>query len=194
MTDAMKSAPQVVTELSISPGTLRRWIRDFAPFLSPGGPSDGDLGSRQFTSEDVLILRRVKEQLGSGLSTEEVIEQLHSEGRSETASLTVAQTEGVLSTQSAGLNMLSDTLRAMIDNQQTIQNSLQVNRNLQGVIIQDNFNLKEENMRLRERMLKLEQELSDIRKRDSDHRLFLEQRLARLEQEARKSFLSKLFS
>ena len=81
----------------------------------------------------------------------------------------------------------------MIENQQTIQNSLQVNRNLQGVIIQDNFNLKEENMRLRERMQKMEQELNDLRKRDSDHRLTTEQRLARLEVEARKSIWSKLF-
>jgi hypothetical protein len=95
--------------------------------------------------------------------------------------------------QSAGFVVLTDTLRAMIENQQTIQNSLQVNRNLQGVIIQDNFNLKEENMRLRERMQKLEQELADLRKRDSDHRLLLEQRLARLEEEARKSVWSKLF-
>jgi N-acetylmuramic acid 6-phosphate (MurNAc-6-P) etherase len=89
--------------------------------------------------------------------------------------------------------VLADTLRAMIENQQTIQNSLQVNRNLQGVIIQDNFNLKEENMKLRERMLRMEQELSDLRKRDAEHRLLLEQRLAHLEQEARKSVLGKLF-
>ncbi|MDE3089216.1 MAG: hypothetical protein KGJ80_07510, partial [Chloroflexota bacterium] len=89
--------------------------------------------------------------------------------------------------------VLTDTLRAMIENQQTIQHSLQVNRNLQGVIIQDNFNLKEENMKLRERMQKLEQELNDVRKRDADHRLLLEQRLARLETEARKSIWSKLF-
>ena len=53
-----------------------------------------------------------------------------------------------------GFGVMTDTLRVMIENQQTVQNSLQVNRNLLGVIIQDNFNLKEENAKLRERMLK----------------------------------------
>jgi hypothetical protein len=139
----------------------------------------------------LVVLGRIKEQLASGLSTDEVTEQLSSEGRNETAALTTTR-EGALS-QSAGFVVLTDTLRAMIENQQTIQNSLQVNRNLQGVIIQDNFNLKEENMKLRERMQKLEQELSDLHRRDSDHRLLLEQRLARLEQDRRKSFWSRFF-
>ena len=147
---------------------------------------------RRFTPEDVQVLARIKEQLAGGLSTDEVVEQMHAEGRGETATMAMTTQEGGMS-QSAGFLVLTDTLRAMLENQQTIQNSLQVNRNLQGVIIQDNFNLKEENMRLRERMQKLEQELADLRKRDSDHRLLLEQRLARLEEEARKSVWSKLF-
>lgn len=194
MADAPKPSQQVATELNISPNTLKRWTNDFAPFLSPTGSLNGDMGSRSFTAEDVTVLRRIKEQLAAGLSTDELIEQLHSEGHAETSSMTVTSQESSLNPQSAGFVMLSDTLRAMIENQQTIQNSLQVNRNLQGVIIQDNFNLKEENIKLRERMLKLEQELGDLRKRDSDHRLLLEQRLARLEQELRKGFLGKLFS
>ena len=193
MTDALKTVQQAATDLGISPNTLKRWTKDFAPFLSPSGPMTNDGASRRFTAEDLVVLGRVKERLASGLSTEEVVEQLHAEGRGETASLTMTSHDSMLSSQSAGFVMLTDTLRAMIENQQTIQNSLQVNRNLQGVIIQDNFNLKEENMKLRDRMQKLEQELSDLRKRDSDHRLLLEQRLAQLEQEAQKSIWSKLF-
>src|SRR4051812_8011079 len=80
-----------------------------------------------------------------------------------------------------GFGIMTDTLRVMIENQQTVQNSLQVNRNLLGVIIQDNFNLKEENAKLRERMLKLEQEQSEMKKRDQDYRLTVEQRLMRAE-------------
>lgn len=192
MTDALKNLQQAASELGISPGTLKRWTKDFAPFLSPSGPVSGDGASRRFGPEDLVVLRRVKEQLAAGSSTDEVVEQLHAEGRGETASLAMMTPESGMS-QSAGFVVLTDTLRAMIENQQTIQNSLQVNRNLQGVIIQDNFNLKEENMKLRERMQKLEQELADLRKRDSDHRLLLEQRLAQLEIESRKSFWSKLF-
>ncbi len=193
MTDAFKTGQQVATELGVSPGTLKRWMRDFAPFLSPAGAVGSESANRRFTADDVVVLGRVKEQLANGCSTDEVIEQLQGEGRSETTSLAMTPTETGLSSQSAAFVLLTDTLRAMVENQQTIQNSLQVNRNLQGVIIQDNFNLKEENMKLRERMLKLEQELSDVRKRDSDHRLVLEQRLARLEMEARRSIWSKLF-
>src|SRR5690606_28946354 len=96
-----------------------------------------------------------------------------------------------------GFGVMTDTLRVMIENQQTVQNSLQVNRNLLGVIIQDNFNLKEENAKLRERMLKLEQEMGEMKKRDQDYRLTVEQRLMRAENtiraESNKSVWQKLF-
>ena len=192
MTDALKTFQQSATELNVSVNTLKRWAKDFAPFLSPLGPVSGDGSNRRFTGEDLGVLRRDKEQLAGGSSTDEVVEQLHAEGRGETVSTALTTREGA-GAQSVAFVVLTDTLRAMIENQQTIQNSLQVNRNLQGVIIQDNFNLKEENMKLRERMQRLEQELSDLHKRDADHRLILEQRLARLEQEERKSVWSKLF-
>ncbi len=190
MTDAFKTFQQAATELGVSANTLKRWAKDFAPFLSPTGALGGDSANRHFMPDDVAMLQRIKEQLAGGLSTDEVVEQLHAEGRGETVSMALTARDGG---QSAGFVVLTDTLRAMIENQQTIQNSLQVNRNLQGVIIQDNFNLKEENMKLRERMQRMEQELGDLRKRDSDQRLILEQRLGRLEVEARKSIWSKLF-
>jgi DNA-binding transcriptional MerR regulator len=193
MTDAFKTLPQAANDLGVSFNTLRGWIKDYGRFLSSSASLNGDGAGQRFSPEDLLVLRRIKDQLATGLSAEEITEQLQSEGRAETASLTVPPREGGLIEPSAAFAVLTDTLRTMVENQQTIQNSLQVNRNLQGVIIQDNFNLKEENMKLRERMQKLEQELADLRKRDSDHRLMLEQRLAQLEQEAHKSFWSKLF-
>jgi DNA-binding transcriptional MerR regulator len=191
MADTLKTFQQTATELNVSVNTLKRWAKDFAPFLSPSGPVSGDGSNRRFADDDLGVLRRVKDQLAGGSSTEEVIEQLHAEGRGETVPSSALATRD--SAQSAGFVVLTDTLRAMIENQQAIQNSLQVNRNLQGVIIQDNFNLKEENMKLRERMQHLEQELSETRKRDADYRLMLEQRLARVESEARKSLWSRLF-
>lgn len=192
MADTLKTFQQCATELNVSVNTLKRWAKDFAPFLSPSGPVSGSGASRRFSTDDVQVLRRVKEQLAGGSSTEEVVEQLHAEGRGETVSSALATRAG-MNGQSVGFVVLTDTLRAMIENQQAIQSSLQVNRNLQGVIIQDNFNLKEENMKLRDRMQQMEYELSELRKRDSDYRLMLEQRLARVEAEARKSVWSKLF-
>lgn len=191
MADTFKTFQQAATELNVSVNTLKRWVKDFAPFLSPAGPTSSDGASRRFVEEDMAVLRRIKDQLASGLSTEEVIEQLHAEGRGETVTSSALAPRD--STPAAGFVVLTDTLRAMIENQQTIQNSLQVNRNLQGVIIQDNFNLKEENMKLRERMQRLEQELAELRKRDAEYRLILEQRLARIEAEARRSIWSRLF-
>ena len=192
MAETQKTFQQASTELNVSVSTLKRWVKDFAPFLSPSGPVSGDGSSRRLSDEDLTVLRRVKEELSGGSSTEEVVEQLHAEGRGETVASALATREG-MSGQSVGFVVLTDTLRAMIENQQALQNSLQVNRNLQGVIIQDNFNLKEENMKLRERMQQLEHELTDARKRDADYRLLLEQRLARVEAEARKSIWSRLF-
>jgi regulator of replication initiation timing len=61
------------------------------------------------------------------------------------------------------LVVVADALRNIGDNQQALQNSLQVNRNLLGVLIQDNFNLKEENAKLRDRVLKLEQTTNQLR-------------------------------
>ena len=190
MSDKVKSLNDAASELTVSANTLKRWAKDFEQFLSPSATSNG---ARRFTPEDVTVLRRVKDQLSDGLSTDEVIEMFQAEGLGETNPSTALATRDAPGTQAAGFVVLTDTLRAMIENQQAIQNSLQVNRNLQGVIIQDNFNLKEENMKLRERMQRVEQELEDLRQRDVDHRMMLEQRLAQLEREARKSIWSKLF-
>jgi len=192
MSDKFVSLNDAATDLTVSANTLKRWAKDFEQFLSPSSASNG---VRRFTTDDVGILRRVKDQLSDGLSTDEVVEMFQSEGLGEPGSSTstALATRDAPGTQAAGFVVLTDTLRAMIENQQAIQNSLQVNRNLQGVIIQDNFNLKEENMKLRERMLRVEQELEDQRKRDMENRMTLEQRLAQLEREARKSIFSKLF-
>ena len=77
MTEAFKTFQQSATELGISANTLKRWSKDFAPFLSPAGALGGDGANRHFMPDDLVVLRRVKEQLAGGLSTEEVVEQLH---------------------------------------------------------------------------------------------------------------------
>ncbi len=174
-----KTTADIATELAISPQTLKNWTKEFAPFLSaPGASADG---LRRYTEEDETVLKQIKDHLAAGLTYEETAEELRNAGYADV--LEEGQPQGALTITSAqqGFSVLTDTLRAMIENQQTIQNSLQVNRNLLGVIIQDNFNLKEENSKLRERMLKMEQELGDLKKRDSDYRLYLEQRINRMD-------------
>ena len=61
--------------------------------------------------------------------------------------------------------------------------SQQASRDLLGVLLQDNFNLKEENARLRERMLRLEREISEVKRKEDERRGAVEERLLQLELE-----------
>jgi hypothetical protein len=68
------------------------------------------------------------------------------------------------------MTFLADTLHNVADSQQAVLNSQAANRELLGVVLQDNFNLKEENTRLRERMLELERQVSQIRRDEETRR------------------------
>ncbi len=190
-----KTAAEAASELGISPQTLKNWTKEFAQFLSVAGASPD--GTRRFTEDDVVILKQVKECMAAGMTLEEAVQELQNAGYGEVVQEDGAHGALTVPAAQQGFGVLTDTLRAMIENQQTIQNSLQVNRNLLGVIIQDNFNLKEENAKLRERMLKLEQELAEVKRHDGDYRLYLEQRINRMDAalraEATKSIWQKLF-
>jgi DNA-binding protein H-NS len=50
-------------------------------------------------------------------------------------------------------------------------------------VLQDNFNLKEENAKLRDRMLELERDLVELRRHDEARRTDIEGRLRRLERQ-----------
>jgi DNA-binding transcriptional MerR regulator len=190
-----RTAGEIASELAISAQTLKNWTKEFAGFLTAPSPSAD--GSRRFTADDTTVLKRIKDHLAAGLTFEETGEELRGEGYADGLEGDVPPSALAVTSAQQGFSVLTDTLRAMIENQQTIQNSLQVNRNLLGVIIQDNFNLKEENAKLRERMLKLEQDLGELKRRDSDYRLYLEQRINQLEGalrvEASKSIWQRLF-
>ncbi|GAB4424718.1 MAG: hypothetical protein Kow0031_03880 [Anaerolineae bacterium] len=72
---------------------------------------------------------------------------------------------------------LTNTLATLSDSQKSILNSQAANRELLGVLLQDNFNLKEENNRLRERMLQVEREVSQSRQDEEWRREALRQEL-----------------
>lgn len=77
--------------------------------------------------------------------------------------------------------ILRDALQAVTDNQLLLLNTQHANRDLMGVVIQDNLNLKDENTNLRDRMLDLERELAEMRRRHTDFRERLETRVRVLE-------------
>lgn len=179
MTDAEHRQPgDVARELDISTSTLRRWAKEFHPYLSrmAGRPDSmgGGVGThRRYTEEDVGLLSRVKVMLEQGLTYDQCVRRLKSEGapaspesqpHEEAYPILAPGKKMESATVGPSLVVVADALRNINDNQQALQNSLQVNRNLLGVLIQDNFNLKEENSKLRDRVLKLEQGLNEMKR------------------------------
>jgi DNA-binding transcriptional MerR regulator len=79
--------------------------------------------------------------------------------------------------ESAAVAFLTNTLTTLSDTQKSILNSQAANRELLGVLIQDNFNLKEENNRLRERILEVERHQAQSRQEEEWRREALRQEL-----------------
>ena len=177
MTEAeLRSPGQVARELEISTSTLRRWAKEFIPYLSKtaGKPSRTGAGAathRRYTRADLDVLTKVKALLNQGMTYGQVIHRLRGETptareeqqEAEAYPIVPAEAEMEAPALSRSFVVVADALRNIGENQQALQNSLQVNRNLLGVLIQDNFNLKEENAKLRERVLKLEQAVNQFR-------------------------------
>lgn len=79
--------------------------------------------------------------------------------------------------ESPAITFLTNTLATLSDGQKSVLNSQAANRELMGVLLQDNFNLKEENNRLRERILEVERDVSRSRQEDEWRREALRQEL-----------------
>ncbi len=88
--------------------------------------------------------------------------------------------------------MLADTLHTVAEGQQLLLGSQQANREVLSVVLQDNFNLKEENAKLRDRMLELERDMAEIRRLEATRRETLEARLLRLEERLQQPSASSL--
>ena len=172
----------VAERLGVSSATLRRWSQQFGGFLSAAAVSSTDEASskhRRYTDEDLAVLERAQRLLKEGLSYDEVRDRLR-----ETAP---AQGEPVSAEEDAILDqnlamvlptgkdngvaniaqLMSETLLSLSDSHQIILSGQGTVRQLLGVLLQDNFNLKEENTQLRERMLETERKLFEM-KRDVD--------------------------
>jgi hypothetical protein len=140
----------------------------------------------------------VKELMTQGLTYEQVRQQLAKldagmpvpekigEGGSESRTFTYeappasgGETALVASdgSESPAIAFLTNTLMALSEGQKSILNSQAATRELMGVLIQDNFNLKEENTRLRDRILELERNTAQARREEEWRREALRQEL-----------------
>jgi len=184
---------EVCSQIDVTPSTLRRWSKEFANFLSSeaGTPTSSESGRpahRRYTDEDLEVLLTIKGLLSEGYTYQQVKKRLEALRLSETGEGDVYAISPVppgpteQPALTPAVTILADTLHTVAEGQQLLLNSQQANRDLLGVLIQDNFNLKEENAQLRERMLYLERELSEVRRQAELQRQSLEERLSRLEQ------------
>lgn len=194
---------EVAEALAVSPATLRRWSRRFAPFLR-AAEAAGEGGHRRYTPEDLATLRQIKERLEAGATYDEVETLLRqaangaapeaasslrpsAEPGPETPGALVAAPPAAHGAPAAAedwppaAQMLRDALHAVADNQQLLLNAQQASRELLGVVIQDNLNLKDEATSLRERMLELERQMAELRRHYADYRERTETRLRVLE-------------
>ena len=197
---------EVAERLGISAATLRRWSSRFGEFLELGeGGQDGGT-HRRYSAGDVATLARVQELLEQGWTYEQVADRLSQDPANVATSESVAAapldaepglppetamvSTGAFFDDSAGLSsdalspaarFLRDTMQAVTGTQQIILNSQQASRDMLGVMIQDNLNLKSENTSLRERMLELERELAELHRHFVDTRERTEIRMRVLE-------------
>jgi len=161
MSDLHLRTPQeVASRLDISPSTLRRWSEEFADYISEQASSPQGKSHRRYTEQDVETLLTVKEFMSDGLTYEQVRQRLeHSPEAVTTTALASPEDLSV-----AAMAYLSETINELRQGQLSVLNSQSANRELMGVLIQDNFNLKEENARLRERSLELERRMGKQRR------------------------------
>lgn len=189
--------PQAVArELDVSPATLRRWSDEFTDYLSRSADSAQGRNHRRYSEQDIATLTLVKELMNNGMTYEQVRQQLTQQlsGSPESGSPLSPGPDpddaedpyndngesGLVTSngaESPAIAFLTNTLMALSDSQKSILNSQAANRELMGVLIQDNFNLKEENNRLRERILEIERNTAQARQEDEWRREVLRQEL-----------------
>jgi DNA-binding transcriptional MerR regulator len=170
-TNRYRQPQDVAGRLEVSPSTLRRWSEEFSEFLSPEADSSEGKQHRRYSDEDLATLITVKGLMADGLTYDQVRERLVQidSGEMPAGPGSMVPSDPALPLAPA-MTFLADTLHNVADSQQAVLNSQAANRELLGVVLQDNFNLKEENTRLRERMLELERQVSQLR-RDEEARL-----------------------
>ena len=209
----------MASELNISSATLRRWSDEFTDYLSIGAGAGKGRGHRRYTDQDMVTLTLIKDLMNNGLTYEQVrlrlnggtgngmsdAEIIHGTAEEDLPPASVERLGDFIdevddpnddravvasaSDQAPAITFLTNTLATLSDSQKSILNSQAANRELLGVLIQDNFNLKEENTRLRERILEVERDVAQNRQEDEWRREALRQEL-----ESKISVVSQLAS
>ena len=176
------SATEVAYHLQVTADVLRSWNQRFARFLSPQANDQ----EPRYANADVAALVIVQKLLEQGFDDQQVGERLTPKRlvRDDAPTLALNSDQGRQLVESKATLLpqaLGDILSTIANSQQSVLNSQTTVREVMGVVVQDNFNLKEENRKLRERMLELERSLAEYQRREETRKERLESRLRALE-------------
>jgi regulator of replication initiation timing len=180
--ESVYSLTEVAYHFQVTTDLLRSWTQRFAQVLSPVAQSEPP----KFSNTDVAALSMVQRLLSQGLPDDQVNAHLIPRRlvQEEPSALALAheQNRQLAEVKAGGLpQVLGDLLGTIANSQQSVLNSQSTLREMVGVVVQDNFTLKEENRKLRERMLELERVLAEYQRREETRKERLESRLRGLE-------------
>jgi len=186
-TDSVLLRPaDAARQLGIPASTLRRWSRRFAAFLSAEANgavhADGGRGHRRYAPRDLAVLARCKALLSEGRTFEQTARELETafqpDALTVTGEIDLDENEPVADIVDAEEplemmrgedaldlgQLMAQTLSSLSGSQQMIITGQQTERELLGVVLQDNFNLKEDNKKLRERMVETERRIFEMKR------------------------------
>ncbi len=192
---------EVARHLQVAPEMLRAWNARFGAFL----PSDVGGEAPRYTSADVAVLLTIRTlhdqgqddaQIQASLMPRRLSPQGHGAGGPLDPSLEAArntamtlasqwgkeETAGETGAETTAITQaLGDLFGTLANGQQTVLNSQASVREMVSVVVQDNFNLKDENRKLRDRMLELERTLAEYQRREETRKERQEARMRALE-------------
>jgi hypothetical protein len=179
----------VARHLDISTESLQRLRRRFSHYLGP----DASAAEPHFSSADVAAIVTIQKLLAQGYDDEQIDEHLTPmnldlEADVEPAPLfrndlqPYARDGASDGEGTAALpQVVGDVLNTIVSSQQAVLNGQTGLRDMMGVVVQDNFNLKDENRKLRDRMLEMERALAEYQRREETRKERMEGRMRALE-------------
>jgi hypothetical protein len=179
------TSTEVANHLNVSPETLQRLSQRFAHYLGEQSAAEDPY----FTNADVAALVTVQQLLSQGYADHEIDSLLTPTSMEATAALPPPTSLALAPDRRKGEaedptdlpKALGDVLATIATSQQAVLNTQSTVRDMVGVVVQDNFNLKDENRKLRERMLELERVMAEYQRREETRKERAEGRLRALE-------------
>lgn len=181
---------EVAGHLDISLDALDRLRLRFARYLSRGAAA----ADARFVHADVATLVMLQRLLDQGYDEGQIAQALTpppvptsqaedaKAAHAATALTTTPHIGGEPSEAGTGLaRLVGDAMNTLAGTQQAVLNSQGSLREMLNVVVQDNFNLKDENRKLRDRMLELERALAEYQRREETRKERSESRLRALE-------------